>query len=90
MAQKASTAAGLCKGCKKEKQLNYVYSGAQETCVWLGKDADESDLAMDLIASLDENDYESPRNRFNPRGLQAIAELQERSRRSCAWVIQGK
>lgn len=30
--------------------MNYIYSGAQETCIWLGKEADESDLAMGLIA----------------------------------------
>ncbi|OCK81990.1 hypothetical protein K432DRAFT_349927 [Lepidopterella palustris CBS 459.81] len=60
--------------------MRNIYSGASETCLWLGDEVDDSDLAMNAAASLGGDDLESPKNNFNPEQLEAIAKLRERPR----------
>ncbi|KAK0729595.1 heterokaryon incompatibility protein-domain-containing protein, partial [Lasiosphaeris hirsuta] len=65
-----------------------IYKNASQTCIWLGPESPDSDLAMHLIRHLDGNDLSNPHNSPSPTGLQAIANLQSRPWWSRVWVIQ--
>lgn len=87
----------ICINQKNEDEKGYqvqlmgpIYRKAEETCLWLGKESADSDLAMRLIGKLDGNDHGSRNNNPDARGLQAIAALQKRPWWSRVWVIQGK
>lgn len=67
-----------------------IYSYAAKTCIWLGEEADNSDLAMDIIKNLDGDDLTNPKNNLDQAELQAVAHLQARPWWSRVWVIQGK
>ncbi|KAG4430208.1 hypothetical protein IFR05_014310 [Cadophora sp. M221] len=42
--------------------MKEIYSGAKETCLWLGEAADGSDLAMDIVGSMNPDDVNDPSN----------------------------
>ncbi|KAK1757878.1 heterokaryon incompatibility protein-domain-containing protein [Echria macrotheca] len=68
--------------------MGFIYRNAAETCIWLGKESADSDLAMHLISQLDGDDLHSTNNSLDTSGLQAILALQKRSWWSRVWVIQ--
>jgi len=71
------------------KLMGDIYSMAEETCIWLGEAADDSDKAMDAIAGLDGHNLNSPRNALDTVTIKAIKSLQQRPWWSRVWVIQG-
>lgn len=71
------------------KLMGQIYTRAKETCIWLGESADDSDQAMDAIATLDGEDLDSPANSVAPTILAAIQKLQQRPWWSRVWAIQG-
>ena len=64
-----------------------IYTQATDTCIWLGEEADDSNMAMDIIGSLNAGGVEE--NPITVDGLQAISKLQERPWWTRVWVIQG-
>ncbi|KAK0128803.1 hypothetical protein ONS95_000753 [Cadophora gregata] len=65
-----------------------IYRCGTGTRIWLGKEQDGSDLAMDLIAQMDGEDLASEKNQLDEDGLRAITKLQARDWWSRVWVIQ--
>lgn len=59
--------------------MKEMYSGAKETCLWLGQAADGSDLAMDIVGSMNPEDVNDPANTLSTVELSALAALQGRS-----------
>lgn len=67
-----------------------IYSRAEETCVWLGPAADDSDLAMATIGELYESrTYVLPDGALSEARLEAINALTGREWWSRIWVLQG-
>jgi len=69
--------------------MGAIYRLATHTCIWLGQEADDSDLAMELIGLLNASNFDSLSNTINFEGRLAIAKLQKRAWWSRVWVIQG-
>lgn len=74
---------------EKEHQIRLtekIYSSAEQTFIWLGDAADYSDLAMDLVSTILDTDFEN----YNAEDLawQALYELFQRQWWSRMWVIQ--
>ncbi|KAG4430170.1 hypothetical protein IFR05_014346 [Cadophora sp. M221] len=65
-----------------------IYKEGTGTSIWLGEEADASDLAMDIIGQMDGEDLGSERNVLDKEGLRAIAKLQARDWWTRVWVIQ--
>ncbi|KAH6703978.1 heterokaryon incompatibility protein-domain-containing protein [Leptodontidium sp. MPI-SDFR-AT-0119] len=65
-----------------------IYSGAKETCLWLGQAADGSDLAMDIVGSINPEDVNDVANTLSTVELSALAALQGRSWWRRIWVVQ--
>jgi hypothetical protein len=69
--------------------MREIYRNSEQTCIWLGKAADDSDLAMDIIANLDGDNLDSPYNSIDASGLKALEKLQKRPYWTRIWVVQG-
>lgn len=67
-----------------------IYSSAEETCIWLGEESDNSDLAFEAIGQLNGDNHESPQNDLDETSMLAIASIQKRAWWSRVWVVQGK
>lgn len=68
--------------------MGEIYKSATETCIWLGPESDTSELAIEIIRSLDGDNLSNPANSPSLDGINAIAELQKRPWWSRVWVIQ--
>jgi hypothetical protein len=66
-----------------------IYRGAKQTILWLGVEADGSDIAMDIISNLDDGGPDSAKNQLTEEGLSPIVHLYKRSWWRRVWVIQG-
>lgn len=67
-----------------------VYGAAEETCLWLGPAADDSDLAMAAIGELyAARTYVLPDDALSEAQIEAINALQRREWWSRIWVLQG-
>lgn len=67
-----------------------VYSRAEETCLWLGPAAGDSDLAMATIGELyAARTYVLPDGTLSEAHIEAINALQRREWWSRIWVLQG-
>lgn len=69
--------------------MKEIYRGAKDTCLWLGEAADDSDLAMDIVGSLDDENLDSAMNELSVQKLRVLAALQGRAWWRRIWVIQG-
>ena len=66
-----------------------IYKKAAQTVIWLGEEAGNSDLAMDIVRQLDGSDLGSSRNNPDAAGMAALVALQQRPYWSRVWIIQG-
>lgn len=71
------------------KKMKAIYLQAHSTCIWLGPEEDNSNLAMDTIQSLHEGaDYELKNFTFTADQLRSLQALQSRPWWYRTWVIQ--
>ncbi|KAH7364781.1 heterokaryon incompatibility protein-domain-containing protein [Rhexocercosporidium sp. MPI-PUGE-AT-0058] len=68
--------------------MKEIYSGAKETCLWLGEAADGSDVAMDIVGAMNSEDVYDPANTLSTADLSALAALQGRTWWRRIWVVQ--
>jgi hypothetical protein len=68
--------------------MGHIYANAGHTCVWLGPSADNSDAAMEFIASSDSIDIRDPKLLRGRIPFSALQALFARVWWSRIWVIQ--
>jgi hypothetical protein len=89
----------LCINQKDDKERNHqvkemkqIYRGAARVLAWLGPEADDSDLAMDIVAKA--GDLINPGWAFfsfaSDRQSLALIALLQRAYWSRVWIIQGE
>lgn len=71
------------------QQMYSVYHSATRVVIWLGKELDDSDLAMDLIADIHKMGAENFKPRLETaRSWEALAKFYRRPWFSRVWVLQ--
>lgn len=71
------------------QQMKSIFQSATKVVIWLGKESDDSDLAMDLIADIHKmgaDNFETSLQ--SARSWDALAKLYRRSWFSRVWVVQ--
>jgi Heterokaryon incompatibility protein (HET) len=71
--------------------MDKIYGMAEKVCVWLGKEENESEKAIELIKSLVElKDFENSTGLSSANDLGALIKLLKRGWFSRRWVVQVK
>ena len=73
------------------RQMKAIYQSASRTVIWLGREQDGSDLAMNLVAKLgvaDPETYEVDDSSETLKAWDALSRLFERYWWSRAWILQ--
>jgi hypothetical protein len=77
---------GICSELPLERIL--IIFTASHVWVWLGESGDDSDIAMELVRSIDSEHFEDPDYTANPVKWTAVASLLQRPWFTRVWVIQ--
>lgn len=68
--------------------MGTIYSNAYHTWIWLGPSSEDSDLAMNLVASAGPGDFERSQLLSKSRDWKALYALMRRTWWSRLWIVQ--